>query len=51
MMLVYIILPITFLIAGGFIAAFVWAARTGQFDDLSTPAARASFREPGPGNP
>ncbi|MBL8746003.1 MAG: cbb3-type cytochrome oxidase assembly protein CcoS [Phycisphaerae bacterium] len=51
MTLVYLILPITFLIAGGFIAAFVWAARSGQFDDLATPPVRASFREADPGKP
>ncbi len=28
------------LIAGGFLAAFVWAVRTGQFDDTTTPPIR-----------
>jgi cbb3-type cytochrome oxidase maturation protein len=28
------------LLAGGFLAGFVWAARTGQFDDTTTPAVR-----------
>jgi len=27
-------------VAVGFLAAFVWAVRTGQFDDLMTPALR-----------
>ena len=27
-------------VAGGFLAAFIWAVRAGQFDDLSTPAVR-----------
>lgn len=49
--LIYLILPITFLIAAGFVGAFVWAARTGQFDDLATPPVRASFREHRPGKP
>lgn len=51
MTLIYLILPITFLIAAGFVGAFVWAARTGQFDDLATPPVRASFRENRPGKP
>ena len=28
------------LLAGGFLAGFVWAARAGQFDDTTTPAVR-----------
>ena len=28
------------LVAGGFLAAFAWAVRTGQFDDTVTPALR-----------
>jgi cbb3-type cytochrome oxidase maturation protein len=27
-------------VAGGFLAAFAWAVRTGQFDDTATPAVR-----------
>ena len=28
------------LVAGGFLAAFAWAVRSGQFDDTTTPAVR-----------
>ena len=28
------------MVASGFLAAFVWAVRTGQFDDTCTPAVR-----------
>jgi cbb3-type cytochrome oxidase maturation protein len=28
------------LVAGGFLAAFAWAVRSGQFDDTVTPAIR-----------
>jgi cbb3-type cytochrome oxidase maturation protein len=28
------------LVAGGFLLAFVWAVRTGQFDDMTTPGVR-----------
>lgn len=48
MTLIYLILPVTFLIAAGFVFAFVRAARGGQFDDLTTPPIRAAFREPDP---
>ena len=27
-------------VAAGFLAAFVWAVRSGQFDDVCTPAIR-----------
>jgi cbb3-type cytochrome oxidase maturation protein len=27
-------------VAGGFLAAFVWAVQAGQFDDTVTPAVR-----------
>ncbi len=40
MNLLFIILPLALLIAGGFVCAFVWAARKGQFDDLDTPSMR-----------
>lgn len=48
MTLVYLILPVTFLIAAGFVLAFVRAARSGQFDDLTTPAIRAALRDADP---
>jgi cbb3-type cytochrome oxidase maturation protein len=28
------------LVAGGFLVAFAWAVRSGQFDDTTTPAVR-----------
>ena len=44
------------LVAGGFLLAFVWAVRSGQFDDTYTPAVRvllenrdAGRRDPGCG--
>jgi cbb3-type cytochrome oxidase maturation protein len=43
MNLLYLILPLALLIVAGFVAAFVWATRMGQFDDLETPAMRALF--------
>ena len=38
------------LVAGGFLAAFAWAVRTGQFDDTASPPLRILFEDsPGPG--
>lgn len=33
-------------VAGGFLAAFVWAVRSGQFDDTFTPAVRVLLDAP-----
>lgn len=41
MSVLYIVLPLALLFAGGAVAAYVWAVRRGQLDDLETPATRA----------
>ena len=33
-------------VAGGFMAAFIWAVRSGQFDDTISPAVAALHDEP-----
>ncbi len=33
-------------VAAGFLAAFVWAVRTGQFDDTTTPPLRILLDDP-----
>jgi cbb3-type cytochrome oxidase maturation protein len=40
MTILYIMVPIAFLLAGGAVLAFIRAATQGQFDDLETPAQR-----------
>ena len=45
MSVLLVMIPITFLIAGGFVWAFVRAARRGAFDDLDAPPMRAVFDE------
>lgn len=40
MSVMFILLPVALLLAGVALAVFIWAARTGQFDDLETPALR-----------
>ncbi len=32
-------------VTGGFLTAFVWAVRSGQFDDVATPAVRVLLDE------
>lgn len=40
MSVIYIVLPLALVIVAIAVAAFVWAARRGQFDDLDTPSLR-----------
>jgi cbb3-type cytochrome oxidase maturation protein len=40
MSVVLVILPLALLVVGSAVAAFVWAARSGQFDDTDTPPSR-----------
>jgi cbb3-type cytochrome oxidase maturation protein len=40
MSVVFIVLPLALLVVGGAVWAFVWSARSGQMDDLETPAVR-----------
>ena len=37
------------LVAGGFLGAFVWAVRSGQFDDTASPPIRVLFDDTRPG--
>jgi len=41
--LVFLVLPIALVLAGIAVLAFVWSARSGQLDDLETPAHRILF--------
>jgi cbb3-type cytochrome oxidase maturation protein len=40
---IFVLLPLALLIAVIAVGFFIWAARTGQFDDLETPAVRILF--------
>ncbi|MCD9033545.1 cbb3-type cytochrome oxidase assembly protein CcoS [Luteimonas sp. Y-2-2-4F] len=43
-----LLLPISLVLLGVAIGAFVWAVRRGQFDDLDTPALDVLVDEDGP---
>ncbi|AFK01526.1 cytochrome oxidase maturation protein, cbb3-type [Emticicia oligotrophica DSM 17448] len=34
------------LVAGGFLGAFIWATKDGQYDDTYTPSVRMLFDNP-----
>jgi cbb3-type cytochrome oxidase maturation protein len=40
MTVLFVVLPLAVVLSGLAAAAFVWATRRGQFDDLDTPALR-----------
>jgi cbb3-type cytochrome oxidase maturation protein len=41
--IIYIMLVVSLLIAGFFLASFFWATKSGQFDDDYTPSVRILF--------
>lgn len=48
MSVLYFLLPLAGLLVAAAVVAFVFAARSGQFDDLQTPALRVLFDDPKP---
>jgi len=40
MTVIYVVLPLALIFAGGALWAFIWSVKRGQFDDLSTPPLR-----------
>jgi cbb3-type cytochrome oxidase maturation protein len=46
MEVLYILIPLAMVLATAAVAAFFWAVKHGQMDDLDTPAWRAVFDEP-----
>jgi cbb3-type cytochrome oxidase maturation protein len=48
---IFVLLPLALLIAAIAVGFFIWAARTGQFDDLETPAVRILFDDEEPRRP
>lgn len=45
MSVIYIVLPLALLVVIAAVVAYVWAARSGQFDDTTTPAVRMLFED------
>jgi cbb3-type cytochrome oxidase maturation protein len=40
MSVLFLVVPLALVVVGTAVAAWVWSARSGQFDDLDTPAVR-----------
>ena len=47
----YLLIFVSLVIALGFLIAYLWAVRHGQYDDTSTPALRVLLDEPPPAPP
>jgi len=45
MSVIWILVGFSIAVALGFLAAFIWAVRTGQYDDKYTPSVRILFEE------
>lgn len=43
MSVIIILLAASLLVAGGFLAAFLWSVKSGQLDDQYTPSVRMLF--------
>jgi cbb3-type cytochrome oxidase maturation protein len=41
-----VLVPVALALVVAFVAAYAWSARSGQFDDLTTPAMRALHDPP-----
>lgn len=48
MSVVVILLLASVLVAAGFLVAFLWATRNGQYDDMVTPSVRMLFDDTPP---
>ena len=46
MTIIYLLIPLSLVLTAAAIAAFFWAVRSGQFDDLNTPALKILNEEP-----
>ena len=50
MQILFLLIGASLIVAGGFVGAFLWALRNGQFDDSTTPAMRMLNDDTTPGN-
>ncbi len=46
MSVLFVLVPVALVLVGVFAAAYAWSARSGQFDDLTTPAMRVLHEDP-----
>jgi cbb3-type cytochrome oxidase maturation protein len=44
--ILFLLIPLSILFASGFLAAFIWAVRSGQYEDTTTPSMRILWDDP-----
>jgi cbb3-type cytochrome oxidase maturation protein len=45
MSVILLLIPLSIIIASAFLGAFIWAVRSGQYEDTATPALRVVSEE------
>ena len=45
MSVLFVLILVSMVVAGGFLALFIWAVKSGQFDDTFTPSIRMLFED------
>lgn len=45
MTVIFLLIPLSVVIATGFLFAFIWAVRSGQYEDTCTPALRMLLQD------
>ena len=48
MSVLYLLIPIAVVLVIAFVWAYAWSSKSGQFDDLTTPAMRILHEDPAP---
>ncbi len=46
MSVIFVLVLASILVAGGFLGAFIWAIKNGQYDDTFSPSVRMLFENP-----
>jgi len=46
MTIIILLVVFSMVVAGGFLGAFLWAVRSGQYEDTYSPAVRILFEDP-----
>jgi cbb3-type cytochrome oxidase maturation protein len=45
MNIIFLLIPVSILIAAAFLAAFIWAVKSGQYEDTLTPSMRVLLND------
>jgi len=48
MIIIYFLIPLSIVFAACFLGAFIWAVRTGQYEDTCTPSMRLLVEDKSP---